>query len=810
MIRNYLKIAWRNLVKQPFFTGLNLLGLAVGIAAVILIGLYIHDELSYDSMFADSDRIYRLDADTKFGGKAEKIANVSAPMAAAILQDIPMVESVVRFRDNWDLLVRPKGADAYVKEQRTCYVDTTFFDFFGIKLLRGDKKTALTNPNTMVMTRSTAEKFFSKTDVVGQTVEIDNNITATVTGVIEDLPKNSFLRDRSIFMSMAGYADSKENEWGNFNYYTVVKILPNARISDVEKGMDKMIDDYLMPWVQQFFPGLDRAQFVASGNYVKFGATPLEKVHLYSNLDVEFSANGDIKNVYVLGVIGLFLLILACVNFINLSTAFSLKRAKEVGIRKTLGSAREGVVMQFLMESALITSGALVLGILLATVLTPLFNQLANKDLAVPITSILFWAALVGLMVFLTLFAGSYPAFFMSKFNPVKVLKGQGNTDIGGGGLRNGLVIFQFAISLLLIVGTLVVYEQLNYMTEKDLGYDKEQVLIVHNVFSLAQKKQAFKQEAKQLAGVSNATISSYLPTPSSRSDNTFLQAQDQSQEKAINMQEWEVDEDYMATVGLELIAGRNFDPAKFPTDSTALIINEQSVHLLGSSPEEALGKQFVANLESGGLTTVIGVVKNFNFESLRNQVEALSLQLSSNGGNLAIKLENGKQAGKIVNEVERMWNNFVPSLPFEYSFMDDSFNRTYDADQRLGQIFVVFTVLSILIACLGLFGLASFNAQKRVKEIGVRKVLGATVGQITYRLSFDFLKLVGIAIVIALPLGWFVMERWLEDFAFRINIPWWALLLSGLLAVIIALFTVSYQSIKAALASPVKSLRTE
>ena len=546
MFKNYLKIAWRNLVKQPFFTGLNVFGLAVGIAAVVLIGLYIHDELHYDTMFADTDRIFRLDVDYKFGGKTAKMANVSAPMAGAILRDIPAVESVIRFKDNYDLLVRPELADAYVKEQRTCYVDTTFFDFFGIKLLYGDKKTALMNPNTMVMTRSTAQKFFPMADAVGQTVKIDNNITATVTGVIEDLPENSFLRDRGIFMSMAGYADSKENAWGNFNYYTLVKLWPNAQIEDVEKGLDKMIDDYLIPFVQQFFPGMDRSQFAASGNYVKYGATPLEKVHLYSNLDSEFSPNGDIKNVYVLGVIGLFLLLLACVNFINLSTAFSLKRAKEVGIRKTLGSARPGLIAQFMMESALVTLGALVLGLLLAVMLTPLFNQLADKDLAIPITTVPFWSALVALMAFLTLFAGSYPAFFISRFNPVKVLKGQGNSNIEGGGLRNALVIFQFAISLLLIVGTLVMYEQLNYMTQKDVGYDKEQVLIVHNVFSLAQKKQAFKQEVKQLAGVSGATISSFLPTPSTRSNNTFLQAEDQSQEKAINMQEWDVDEDYI------------------------------------------------------------------------------------------------------------------------------------------------------------------------------------------------------------------------------------------------------------------------
>ena len=461
-------------------------------------------------------------------------------------------------------------------------------------------------------------------------------------------------------------------------------------------------------------------------------------------------------------------------------------------------------------ESGLIAIGSLVFAVIIAAVVMPFYNDLSGKDLSIPFASPFFWLVLLLAALALGFLSGSYPALFMSRFVAAKVLKGQGDNSIGGGRVRNALVILQFSISVFLIMGTLTVFQQLQYIQGKDLGYAKDQVLVIQGVNALEGNRQVFKDRVEQLSQVSTATLSSYLPTPSSRSDSSFMRAEDRSQEKAINMQQWYVDPDYISTIGLSLISGRNFDNARFPSDSTGIIINERAVSILGKTPENVIGTQFVNDFQEGNLITVIGVVKNFHFESLRNNVEALALFFGGeNASNLAIKLNSG-DISRTIADIQNIWNDMAPSQPFEHYFMDDSFNTSYEAEQRLGQIFMIFTVLSIIIACLGLLGLAAFNAQKRVKEIGVRKVLGAKVGQIVFRLSMDFLKLVGLSVVIALPLGWYAMDRWLQDFSYHINIPWWIFALSALMAVGVALLTVSYQSIKAAIVNPVKSLRTE
>ncbi len=812
MFKNYLKIAWRSLKKQPFFTFLNTFGLAIGMAGALLIGLYIYDELTYDNMFVDAARIHRVNADIKFGGEVTNTAEVSAPMAKALMDNLPQVELATRFREVGSVLIKKSDTPNNVKESGVTFAETSMFSMLGLDLLHGDKTTVLDEPNTMVMSRSMAEKFFPINEAIGQTMVLEDNQTYTVSGVIEDLPKNSFLRDRQLFLAMPGYADAQEGAWTSHNYYTLIKMKLGNQPADILKGMDDMIDTYVIPYAQRFFPGVTRKQFEASGNYIKYGTIPLTDIHLHSHRYPEFSQNSDIQNLYILAAIGIFLVVLASINFMNLSTAQSLKRAKEVGIRKTLGSAKLGLIRQFLTESGLIAFGSLILGLLVAFTVLPFFNSLSNKALQIPLTSLAFWAILISATFILGLFSGSYPAFFMSRFVPIKVLKGSGNHSIGGGKTRNFLVIFQFAISVFLIIATLVVYQQLNYIKSKDVGFGKEQVLVIDDVYSLDNdRRQSFKEAVKNLAQVLNATLSSYLPTPSSRSDTSFLRAENRDQEKAINMQEWRADYDYVATLGLEIIAGRNFDP-QFTSDSTAILLNETAVSVLESTPEDILGKQLVYNIVDQGqerIYTVIGVIKNFHFESLRNDISALSIMPGNFASRLNIKVKQGNLSQTIA-QIEGIWDEMAPGQPFSYYFLDDSFNNSYEAEQRLGQIFMAFTVLSILIACLGLFGLATFNAQKRVKEIGVRKVLGASVGQITYRLSADFLKLVGIAILVALPLGWFAMDRWLEDFAFRINIPWWALLSAAMLAIIIALITVSWQSIKAAMANPVKSLRTE
>ncbi len=810
MFKNHIKIAWRSLKKQPFFTFLNTFGLAIGIAGALLISLYIYDELSYDKMFADADRIHRVNADIKFGGEAREFAVTPAPIAETIDNDFSEVELTTRFRTRGSALIRKVDTEVNIKEQQTTYVDSTFFKMFGIDLLVGDLKTALKLPNTLILTRTAAEKHFGINEALGQNLLLNNEETYTVTGIIEDLPGNSFLREHTVFMAMAGYEDSRIVNWGSNNYQTYIKLIPAANIDDLQSPLKAFLGKYVIPGVQQYMPGITEEQFKAAGNHLIYSTIPMTEIHLNSDRVAEISANNDIQSIYILSFIAVFIIVLACVNFMNLSTAHSLKRAKEVGIRKTLGSNKGALIRQFLVESVLVSFGSLLLALVFAIIALPFFNELADKDISMPYTNPIFWIILLTSGSVLGLLSGSYPAFFMSKFIPVKVLKGDSGS-LGGGKVRNALVIFQFAISVFLVVSTLVVYQQLEYIQNKDLGFSKDQVLIVNDVYTVGDQINSFKEEVKKLGFVINATLSSFFPTPSSRSDSTFAPLEGATdQENAVSMQRWGVDYDYVSTMGFKIIAGRNFDK-KFKNDSTSIIVNESAVAVMGVKPEEALGLRYTPDMgsENAKYYTIIGVVKDFHFSPFREEIESLSMHLGGFAYSLAIKLEEGSFTHAI-ESIEGVWNRIAPGQPFDYYFMEDSFNNTYKSEQRLGHIFIIFTILSILIACLGLFGLAAFNAQKRTKEIGIRKVMGASVGQITYRLSSDFLKLVLVAILISLPIGWFAMNKWLEDFSYRIEIAWWVFALATLLAVAIAILTVSYQSIKAAIADPVKSLRTE
>ena len=811
MFKNHLKIAWRSLKKQPFFTFLNIFGLAIGMAGGLLISLYIYDELSYDSMFVDADRIHRVNADIKFGGEDRKFAVTPAPMAEAVDNDFSEVELATRFRTRGSALIRKADTEVNVKELQVTFVDSTFFEMFGIDLLLGDQNSALRSPNTLIMTKTAAEKHFEINNAIGQNLVLNNTETFTVTGIIDDLPKNSFLRDHSIFMAMAGYEDSRVVNWGSNNYQTFIKLIPSANIQDLQEPLRGFLGKYVIPGVQQYMPGITEEQFKAAGNHLIYSTIPLTDIHLKSDRVAEISGNNDIKSIYILSFIAIFLIVLACVNFMNLSTAQSLKRAKEVGVRKTLGSNKMDLIRQFLIESGLVSFCALLLAILTAIIALPFFNALADKDISMPYTNPFFWTILLIAGTILGFLSGSYPAFFMSKFIPVKVLKGGHGDSLGGGKIRNGLVIFQFAISVFLIIGTLVVYQQLQYIQNKELGFSKDQVLIVNDVFTMGDASTSFKEEVKKLGFVKNATLSSYFPTPSSRSDSTFAPEEGATeQENAVSMQTWGIDHDYVSTMDFKIIAGRNFDH-NFKSDSTGIIINESAVATMGVAPNEAIGKRYTPDMgaENPKYFNVIGVVKDFHFSPFREDIEALSMHLSNRSGSMAVKLEAGNFSNAITT-IEGVWNKLAPGQPFDYYFMEDSFNDTYKSEQRLGRIFFIFTALSILIACLGLFGLAAFNAEKRTKEIGIRKVLGASVGQISYKLSVDFLKLVVIAVLVSLPIGWYAMNKWLEDFSYRIEIAWWVFALAALLAITIAIATVSYQSIKAAIVNPVKSLRTE
>ncbi|WP_339666345.1 ABC transporter permease [Maribacter arcticus] len=810
MFKNYLKIAWRSLKKQAFFTFLNTFGLAIGMAGALIISLYIYDELSYDKMFADADRIHRIDADIKFGGAEIKAAESAPPMAGALKRDYSQVESTVRFRTLGSMYVKKVGGETSSKENKVTYADSTFFEFFGIDLLVGNSKTALTGTNSLVLTKTAAEKYFGSTDVLGQDLLLNNSDTYTVTGVIEDMPKNSYFNEYSIFLAMAGNVASREELWGSNNYFTFIKLIPEARVEDFQAPLQGMLERYMLPWAQKYFPGMTAESFAASGNYIRYHTMALTDIHLHSDRNSEMNATSSLQNIYILSFIGLFLIILASVNFMNLSTAHSLKRAKEVGVRKTLGSNKLNLIFQFLTESGLIAFISLIAALLITMITLPFFNGFTGKVITIPFTQPLFWLILLAATIVLGLFSGCYPAFFMSRFTPVKTLKGGASESVGNGRVRNALVIFQFSISVFLIVSTLVVFQQLNYIQSKDLGFTKDQVLLINEISPLGSKTNAFKEEILKMGNVENVTLSDFYPTPSWRSDSSFFQEGASSQESAIQMQTWGVDTDYLKTLQMNIVAGRDFNK-QYATDSTAVIINEATLPILNVTAEEALGMRISEEIELENPTyyTVIGVVKDFHFKSLRENIGALGLHVNKTAENMAVRLSGGDYSNSIA-EIENKWNEMAPGQPFDYQFMDEAFNTTYEAELKLSQIFFIFTILSIFIACLGLFGLAAFNAEKRTKEIGVRKVLGATVSQISYRLTVDFLKLVGIAILVSLPLGWFAMNKWLEDFSYRIDMGVGVFVLAAVLSIVVAIVTVSYQSIKAAIVNPVKSLRSE
>lgn len=819
MFENHFKVAWRGLKRQPFFTFLNTFGLAIGLSGALLISLFIYDELSFDKMFSGADRIYRVNIDNKIAGEVNKYAAVSGPLAEVMGRDYPHIEILTRFKSTDGKLIRQIDAEQNVKEEHVVGADTAFFDMFGIDLILGDKRTALAEKNTLVLTRSAAEKHFGLNEAIGQQMILDNDQVYLVTGVVENFPQNSFLRDHSVIISITSFEDHDSHAWNNWSFPTFVKLKTGASEADFQEYLGTVKDRYLLPWALKTIPGLTMETAKAieeeTGNYMIFDAIPFTDIHLNSpNLSGEFSLNGDIKDVYILFSIGVFLVLLACVNFMNLSTAQSLKRAKEVGIRKTLGSQRNSLISQFLTEAVLITFLSSILAVVIAYLVMPYFNALSGKAIYIPFEQPVFWLILVGATLIIGFLSGSYPAFLMSKFSPLKSLVSGGEQTVGGAKTRSLLVVVQFMVSIFLIVGTLVIFQQLQFIRNKDLGFQKDQVLVLEDAGAAGDQLQLLKNEIERLSNVNATSLSSYLPTPSDRSGTTYFpEGRVPHPDAAIIIDQWLIDFDYVSTLNLEIIAGRDFD-RKFQTDSSGVILNQAAVKMLGKTPENVLGLRITddfrkASEEEMDFYTVIGVVKNFHFETLKNSIDGLSLIIGGGSDRMMIKL-GALDFSESLAQIEEIWSEVAPGQPFDFYFMDDSFNETYKSEQRLGSIFMTFTTLSILIACLGLFGLAAYNAEKRAKEIGIRKILGASVKQITIRLSVDFLKLVGIAIVLSLPLAWYTMNNWLEDFSYRIQISWWVFGLAALMAVIISIATVIHQSMKAALDNPVKSLRAE
>ena len=578
------------------------------------------------------------------------------------------------------------------------------------------------------------------------------------------------------------------------------------------KVFPHLLEKYISPFIEQVMGKSYEEIATSTGAFIKYHYQPLTDIHLRSNLAIELSPNGSIQYVWIFSAAALFILLIACVNFMNLSTARSSIRAKEIGVRKVLGSMRSNLINQFLVESVLMAGLAFLVGILLAQLALPYYNNLADKQLILPFASLPFWGIALLSMLGVGLLAGSYPAFYLSAFKPIKTLSGKFLEKGGNLSLRNGLVVFQFLIAVLLIIGTLVINRQMDFIQNKKMGFERDQLLILNNAYPLGKKVFTFKKELLNNPQITQATVSGYLPIPSSRSDSPMCRSQEMRDDNCMQTQMWQVDEDYIPTLGMELVAGRNFSP-EMATDSNAVIINETAVKMLGL--ENPIGYKLYGDNGSLGteeglpLKTVIGVVKDFHFESLRNNIGAVSLFLNPFASKVVLKV-NTNDLPTLIAEVERKWKDFSPGQPFAYRFMDESFDQVYRSERRISSLFTIFSGLSILIACLGLFGLAAFATERRTKEIGIRKVLGASTAGLVALLSKDFLKLVFVSLIIAIPIAWYMMNNWLQDFAYSASIDWRIFAIAGFAAIAVAFFTVSFQSIKAALANPIKSLKTE
>ncbi len=811
MIKSYLKIAWRNFRKNKVFSLINIVGLSLGLACFILISLYVQDELSYDRYNENADRIFRINSDIKFGGAEMKLPTCSDPMGATLKKDYPQVEEYVRFYNSRGSKLIKKGNE-FIDEQRVVHADSTVFNVFTLPAVSGNTKTALNEPNTVVISASTALKYFSTTDAVGKMIETNDtkNALYKVTAVIKDIPSASHFNFDFIF-SMANV----EYDFGSFlnhNFQTYILLKKGTDYKVFEKNFKQVVEKYLFPQVRERMQISSMNDLEKSGTKIEYRLMPLTDIHLKSDRFPELGVNGNMQYVYIFSAVALFILLIACINFMNLSTARSISRAKEVGIRKVLGTEKKSLIAQFLTESTLLSFMALIIAVLIAWLAMPYFNTVSTKSLNIQnLFTLKTLPLLLLLPLFVGLLAGSYPAFFLSSFQPIKVLKGKLNTGFKKNNLRSGLVVFQFFISIVLIVAVSIVYKQLNYVQTKKLGFNKDQLLVINNTGALDKNVDVFKNEVTKMAGVSAATFSGYLPVSnSSRSDNTYSKEPVMDSKNSLNMQTWNIDYDYIKTLGMEIIKGRNFSK-EFGADSSAIIINETTEKILGYA--DPLGKKiFTLDEHDPSKTisyTIVAVVKNFNFESLRKNIGPLCMRLGYNKWATSFKVSTG-DVQTLVKKIESKWIAMAPGMPFSYQFLDDAFDNMYRSEQRVGKIALLFAILTILIACLGLFGLATYMAEQRIKEIGVRKVLGATVGNITTMLSKDFIKLVLIATVIAFPVAWWAMNRWLQEFAFRVNISWWVFVLAGFLAVLIAVLTVSSQAIKAAIANPVKSLKAE
>ncbi len=803
MFKNYLKIAFRNLQKQKFYAFINILGLSIGIAAGLMIVVYIADELSYDRFHAKADHIYRVTVKTQISGQVSHIATSCTPFAPTAVEEFPEVEEGLRLAFEQDIIVSKE--DKSFIEKSVLLADSNFFSVFSFKLLQGSHVTALKDPNKVVLTESMARKYFGNSGVdsslLGKSLRVGDT-DCVVTGIVVDPPSNSHF-DFDLILSMKTL-EHMNDEWTSNNYYTYLVLNPEANWKDLEGKFSALIEKYVGPEIEQYL-GVSLHSFKEQGGDYGFFLQPLTDIHLNSKLDDEIGVNGDINYLYIFGIIAIFMVVIACINFMNLSTARSANRAKEVGIRKVAGATRSGLINQFLTESMLLSFISTVLALGLIYLLLPSFNTIANKEISLSLLfDSRFLAVLTCFIIFIGLLAGSYPSLYLTSFKPAQVLKGKLRVGFKSSVIRSSLVVFQFSISIGLIVSTLVVFKQLNMMQTRNLGFNKENVLIIDNAFWLGKNLQAFQNELENYNGIVEVSNSSSVPP--NLDNNTVFKALGKNQQDQL-LQWYRADQDHLAALDIKLQAGRYFSD-DFPSDSSAIILNEAAMKSIGWKNHENQRLITFNRSPEGDVLNVIGVVKDYHFESLKSRIRPMAIVLG--GGNLiSVRMTPGNFQQK-VELIEAKWKQFVPEIPFAFSFLDENLERLYRSERGLLKIFITFTSLAIFIACLGLLGLATFAAEQRSKEISIRKVLGASAVHVMMLMSKDFTKLVLVSFVLAIPLAYLFISKWLEEFAYKVDIGIVSFLTGGLIALLIAWLTVSYQSIKVAVANPVDSLRTE
>lgn len=802
MFGNYFKAALRNFRKNKIFSLINIAGLSVGLSCFVLISLFVYNELHYDTYPTDAKDIYRVNLGVTSNDNAAQYPLVDLAVGEGMKAAFPEVKAFARLVPSQDFI---RLDDKQFKEDKLAFADSNFLQMFSLQLLEGNNREALVQPNTMVISQTLAQKYFGNSDPLGKSLTVGAKGTAfKITGVFDKVPENSHFHFDA-FLSLATW-QIKNPTWSNVVAYTYLQLNKNADITALQAKFKTLVSEHVVPEIQHDM-GVSLAEAQKSANDFIFTLQPLTKIHLYSHTKYELEPNSDIQYVYIFSALALFILLLACINFTNLSIARSVKRAREVGIRKVFGTPRRFLISQFLSESVLMTFGAMLIAIGICALVLPYFNEISGRHFTFSyLLNYRFIVALIVLLFLVGIVAGIYPAFYLSKFNPIKVLKGTSGTGNNKNVLRKGLIIFQFFISTALIIATIIVYQQLSYMQNKNLGYNKEQVLYLSDANLLGQNQDAFKQRLLQDNRVVDASISRNVPGINIMEGTQVSPVGKSGNGSSIHINIFHVDYDYLKTLGIQLKQGRYFSK-DFGADSSAVVINEAAVQELGWSHTDPIGQTIIRSGQQS--FKVIGVIHDFNYASAKQKVAPLMMLLGRNYGGLLIKIKTTDIAG-FLNDLQRSWRSFNPNGPLTYSFLDETFATLYAHEIRIQKIFSAFALIALIIASLGLFGLSAFMLERRMKEIGIRKVLGASVQNVFLLVSGEFLSLVFIALLFAIPVTWWTMHNWLNDYAYRIQISAWVFLIAGVLALLIALVTISFQSVKAAIADPVKSLRTE